>query len=450
MNRLTLPKTTVGIEIAGGDLRIAVVRTLLNRLQLVDIGEVPGFAELSAEDRRIKIQELRRRRPFPGSHVYLVLPQSEGVTRQVELPAAVRGGRNKLDQIVGLQLESLSPWPTDDIYWGCSEHPLQADGALIATVVVVPKSTLDPHIEFFQSLGLSLSGVSLAPSSWAEGASVLWQDGPPTLMLGCEREYVEGALVAGRRLHMATETGEDTASSAQKVAGRLLALGRVSDPESIRLIFHGGNIDALDPEPGCALPLSNARPDSGHRFGAVAAALMGLRRGQFAANVLPAEMRYRSSRMQLVPTAALLLVALAAGLLFLLREPYQSTLYASRIDAEIERVAASTGEIAGQSERLDRQEERYRVLAGHIRNRDRNLEVLNALARLLPETAWVSNYNYQDGRVTIEGFAQDTAELQRLLEDSPLLGGVRLTAPLTRAASGRDRFTIQFNVEGAP
>ena len=450
-----LPKTTVGIELAGPDLRIAIVRSFLNRRRLVHVFEISGFSTLSDDEKRQRLTDLRKKQGLPQSRVHLALPHDLGVIRQIELPVEVR---TRVEQVVRLQLDTFAPWPVDDIYWGfSSESPRKGAKTLTATISMIPKSALDSQIELFGSVGLPLSGVSLSAVAWVQGVSDMWVDSRPTIILGCEEGYVEGALLHGPKLFAATQKGNETALHARAIVEKLVALGRVVSPEDVRLITHGAAVESLpggsdeSEDASVRLPMENAHPGSIRKFGAIAAAGMGLGGGSFDVNVLPAEMRYRASQLRLVPTYILAVLAVLSGVLLLAREPYQNTLYAARIESEIQRLAGGVDEISEQGTRLNQMDERYRALVGHIRSRDRNLEILETLATALPATAWLSNYSYQDGSITISGFAENTADLQRFLEDSPLLQGVRFTGPVTRdPSSGRNQFRISATLQGVP
>src|SRR5262245_61709928 len=117
---MIVPKNSVGIEIAGHDLRLAVLRSIWGRLKLVGQHRIVGFDTLS-EDERIKaVQALFKKSRIPVSRVYLAISREQGIVRQMDLPADTG---QKLSSIVKLQVETLSPWPLDEIYWDFSAEP---------------------------------------------------------------------------------------------------------------------------------------------------------------------------------------------------------------------------------------------------------------------------------------------------------------------------------------
>ena len=444
-----IPKTTVGLELVGGTLRIAVIRSFLNRRRLLGTFEIPDFTSLSPADQRRQLLDLRKKHRFSGSRVHLAVPHGDGVVRQIVLPLEVQ---DKLDDVLGLQMESLSPWPVDEVYWTyLKAPPAKGDRTLLVTVVVVPRTTLDAYAALFRSAGLPLRGATISVAAWAEGASVLWGAAAPTIILGCEEGHVDGVVATGRKFFTTSEaTGSDAVAGARSAVGQLMALARVPDLEGVRLVACGPTADRLPEEPSVRLPLEDAPAGAGLKFGVIAAALAGISKSGCAPNVLPLAMRYRQSQRQFVPAYALVLLIAVVLLAMGLREPFQSRLYASRIEQEIERIAPQVDQVADREAQLLAAEDRFEALAGHVSNENRALDALYFLATTLPDTDWISDYRYEDGRVTISGLAADTSLLQGLIEEGALFEEVQFAGAVTPDPSGSNRFTLEMTLEAAP
>lgn len=437
--------TSVGLEISGRDLRIAVLRSVLGKLRLVQSLEISGFVDLGAEEQRVSIRKAVEKQKLPAGRVYLSLPRDRGIVRQIEFPVEVR---EKLRSAVTLQLETLCPWPIDEIYWDFAEEaPKKSAKTVSATVVMIPRTALDPWIGFFKSVKLPLSGASLSAVSCAHGVRALWTGEVPTVVLDCEGGYVEASLVQGDRLTSVTETAEETPGAAKAAVDRLLSLGRVASPESARVIVYGATSGSLEDVERVALPIENAKLESSARFGAIASALSGLKKTAFDSNLVPRQLRYRQNQVQFIPAYALVALTVLLGVAMAAREPYQTMVYASKLDAEIRKIAPEVREVSSQEAELNKLSEKYRALAAHLQARDHNLEVMRELSRSLPPTAWLTSYSYQDGAVTISGFAAAASEVQKVLEDAALFKDVQFTTSVTRDASGKDRFTLKASVE---
>jgi general secretion pathway protein L len=404
--------------------------------------------DLGPDDRKAALARLLKQDKVPAARVFLSLPRDQGVLRQMEFPVEVG---DKLRQAITLQLETLSPWPVEDVYWDFAKDPAR-HGAKSTTVsvIIVPRTTLDPWLEFFRSSKLPLSGALLSSMSCANAIAALWRDNVPTIVLDCETNYVEGALIQGSRVGSLTIQGETVTEQARAVVERLLSQGRVASPETARLLVYGSAAASVDAESMPALPIEDVKSGSMESFGAIAASLAGLKRTMFEANLVPKGMRHHRSQLQLMPTYLLLLLALVAGIALLTRNSFQLNAYAARIDSEIQKVAPQVRDVSLQEAQLNELSLKHRALTAHFQSRDSNLEVLRELARLLPQPAWLASYSYQGGTITISGFADAASEVQKILEDSPLFKDALFTSSVTRDAIGKDRFTLKATVEVAP
>src|SRR6267378_3077349 len=149
----------VGVEVGEKDLSLAVVRRSFGKLQLRAMHRIADFVTLNNDDRKKAIQALLKKNRIPTSRVYLTLPRDQGVLRQIDLPAQL--GR-KLSEVVGIQVEALSPWPVAEIYWDfAAESPVKSrktgQKLIMITIVIIPRPSLDSWIAFFKSAGVPLS-----------------------------------------------------------------------------------------------------------------------------------------------------------------------------------------------------------------------------------------------------------------------------------------------------
>ena len=131
----------------------------------------------------------------------------------------------------------------------------------------------------------------------------------------------------------------------------------------------------------------------------------------------------------------------------LLRESYQSTVYASKLDQEIRITSPQARQVSAQAVELDRLALKYRALLANLQQKDYALESLRELSAALPPTAWLTNYVYQDGTVTISGTAASASEVQKVLEDTPLFRDVQFTSSVARDPDGREHFSLKASIE---
>lgn len=77
------------------------------------------------------------------------------------------------------------------------------------------------------------------------------------------------------------------------------------------------------------------------------------------------------------------------------------------------------------------------------------VEILDALTRLLPDTAWVSDFRLDGGTLDFSGEAESAAGLISVLENSDLFAQAAFTAPVTRdGRGGKESFSLRVHVEG--
>src|SRR5690349_3547287 len=199
-------RSAVGIEICDRDLRLAVTRSNFGKVRLISIFRIPGFMDLSEEERRKGLRALVKRERIPTGHVYLTLPREQGIVRQVDLPSQMT---QKLADVVKLQVETLSPWPLDEIYWDFAQDQQKNRKFTTITIALLPRNQLDPWIAFFKSAGVPLSGAALSSLAYAHGAITFWKDSAPSLILHREQSYSEGVLVHGNRIAALTTSTAD-------------------------------------------------------------------------------------------------------------------------------------------------------------------------------------------------------------------------------------------------
>jgi len=325
-------QTTVRIEITESSLRIDVVQSRFGKVRIVSSEEITGFTNLDKTAQKAVVADLGRKYGLARRRVFLTIPRQFGLTRQIELPVEVG---SQLGSAVALQIESLSPWPLGEVYWGhAAEKSTRNAKTLSVTVGIIPRSILDPFLALFRSADVLLSGATLS--------------------------------------------------------------------------------------------------------------------GIAQVNVIPERNRYRRDHLRLVPTYALVGLVALMGAAFVLREPYQWSVYGASLQSEIESVKPAVSEVSAREEELTKASRDYEALRSRVETYDSNLEALRALARVMPPDCWVSSYSAQGRTLTLSGFAQSAVAVQKALEESPMFEDVQFSSPVVRDASGKDRFSIKAALTVTP
>jgi len=320
MKRVSLPENIWRIDARTEDLTVRLVRRAMSKERVLKTTAISG------SEKREKLPIVLGK---SSNRAFLTLSRDQGIVRQLQLPADVQ---QNLKSALALQIEAISAWPEQEVYWDYTvERPSDKSKWLQITIVIVPRSVLDPWLQLFESCGPPLSGATL-----------------------------EG----------------------------------------------------------------------------------------FDVNVIPAQMRRRSARAQLIATCVLAAAVVILGIAFLLRQPYQERVYAAQIQAEISRLDPEVKSLVREESELSALTKRYDQLQKYWKDRDANLESLNTLATALPPDTFIINYRYQAETVNVSGLSNSALAVQDTLEKSPVFKDVQFAAPITRDPSGKDRFTLTMSIEG--
>ncbi len=147
-------------------------------------------------------------------------------------------------------------------------------------------------------------------------------------------------------------------------------------------------------------------------------------------------------RRLLLPALALLVVALGVAVVAGAYERNQQA-----ADALAARVDHARGE-ARISLHLQRDIAGARQRAAFLVKQKQGLMVAQLLAettRMLPDGSWLTELEYQDGEVRIQGLSSSAASLIALFDASPLFSDAQFRAPLMQA-QGMERFDLSFKI----
>ena len=76
------------------------------------------------------------------------------------------------------------------------------------------------------------------------------------------------------------------------------------------------------------------------------------------------------------------------------------------------------------------------------------IQILNNLTRLVPDDAWVSRFNYKDGKIQIVIHAPESSSIVQLVEGSDQFSEAKMmTAVRKDKNTNRERFTLSFSAK---
>jgi general secretion pathway protein L len=163
--------------------------------------------------------------------------------------------------------------------------------------------------------------------------------------------------------------------------------------------------------------------------------------------VPPAEARKLAARRRVVPMLAALACVLVLGVIGGAYLRGQSV-----ADDLSERVAQA--QIKAQDvERLQRQiaaSEKGAALLARQKRSPATVQVLAEVTRVLPDGAWIYEFEMSGGEVRIHGFAHAAESLIAQFDASPLFGDAQFRSPLMQGPNvGLERFDLSFKIKAA-
>lgn len=142
---------------------------------------------------------------------------------------------------------------------------------------------------------------------------------------------------------------------------------------------------------------------------------------------------------------AVLALALSGTALYSASSRYEAALASLKVETEAARAKAQSSRQALDTSEAARRdvEAMTKIKAARVPA----VEILDTLTRLIPDTAWVSDYRIEGDRLEFSGEAESAAPLVSIIENSELFSDASFTAPVTREdRRGRERFSLSATI----
>ena len=158
--------------------------------------------------------------------------------------------------------------------------------------------------------------------------------------------------------------------------------------------------------------------------------------------------RHHAFRGQQSGKSKLLMSAAVILLLFILGSAYAYGTHrqAIQLRAIISEIRPRVEKIEADKERLDA----LSAIAQELKKREEIptvLMVLNETTRLIPDDAWLFDFQINSGKVKIAGFSPDPSKLIGVISSSPLFADAKFLAPVTTSPNGAgQRFELSFSL----
>lgn len=159
---------------------------------------------------------------------------------------------------------------------------------------------------------------------------------------------------------------------------------------------------------------------------------------------LPGDFRLRTTKGLNRTLITLNLVALAAAALIPI---YQQERYIDSLQQRADGARAAAMASVEVQDRIDAMEKR-RALFEQAKSGPGAVEVIEELARIIPDGTWLHRLDLKNGELQFQGLSDAASALIGVVESSPMFREARFGSPITRdARSGKERFHISVKLE---
>ena len=455
---------SVGLYVTRNHVVLARLSKDLTRLSLVEqqVREFEAGGDPAAR-RHSLTQAIRSLLPHfnpARDPCYLCLSLDQAVSCQVFFPQAVA---ENLTQVLDYEVGRLVPFRRDEMYYDYLVAGKKGD-KLAVLLFAVPRRTLDEVLDALVVFGIKPRGVDTSATALAN------------YLLFCHGESAGPALFLGAYNGSWEMIGLDRSTDGWKRQraemlfayslpaadwARLPSRELVHDwhLENAKFFTLGSNGEMLSSFIGELGPVTDLAAQGGEKLNgefrvgndmllpALGAALRGLREARFSVNLLPQPVRQVEKRglsgLNLFFVVFLLLALAAWGGSY----PLKDEIRLRQLQTENRKFAPAVEALQREDEELTRANKELTLLLSLRNRRGEVLQILDELSRVVPDTAYLSNFRYRDGGIELQGNAENTSNLVPILERSPVFKNVGFNAPSNRGRDNRETFSLKAEME---
>lgn len=457
-----LPQESIGIDLTPERVDIAYLKGSPRSVR-VAAWERHAVDARSPRNEQIRtiaahIREFIFRHRLASVGIHLGLPAEKIILRRIALPTAVA---ENLTETLQYEIEKYVPLPAEEIriahrIMGVDKERKQLDLLLVTT----RRKEIDDYLSLINQLEANVCAIEPTVVGMADLMNFIDPEGfkaNPILMHPRSGQLEIIGIKGGQADFVRLIPLDSQAPSLeQQIADAFRPLaGPATDDAPARAVWVLGESRAEGTVASLDAALDNTfrfkEVDGGPAgweaaAGAAALAFRGVRNAEPEINFLPEELRRKPSRAGRYLTVALLLLALAAGAVWVGSHILHGRMVVNRLDREIARLEQEIKDI----EKLEAQIETLGQRKAYLENLGQTslpaLEVLRELSRILPNTAWIRAFNLTGGKTQIDGFADTASDLIPLLDASPMFTNVGFLSVITKGRDGKEKFKIGFEV----
>lgn len=426
-----------------------------------DVREIALKAEHDSRERALRQAILSLLPHFSAGRdsLYICVPQDQAIVQTVYLPQAAEAN---LQQVLEYEIERQLPFTRDEIFY--DYLPMGKRGDKIGLYLfAIPKKHLAGVLDVLGSFGIVPSGVETTATALAN------------YLLFCKKDLAGCAAIVGGHADDREIIGVRASAAGWTQAPELLFSHRVPDAEwsegigkeliaeclrqapklygwgEAERVFHSANGEKVECEDLCILAsekLGGSADVSAATLPAIGAALRGVREARFETNFLRPAGEDRGARnslslMNSVMVGLLVLLLLGWGISY----PIKDELRLKQLQQENQKTEPSVEALRREEAQLQAVRKEVQFLSDIHRRKGEVLRVLDELSKVVPTSAYLSNFRYRNGVLEVQGNAENASTLIPLLEKSPLFENVAFNAPSNRGRDNRETFSLKAELE---
>jgi general secretion pathway protein L len=162
-------------------------------------------------------------------------------------------------------------------------------------------------------------------------------------------------------------------------------------------------------------------------------------------NLLPGDSVHETRENRLRRALALLSLILAVTAVVIPLQRQRATV--AQLEAEVTAARAEAEEGLAMRDRLEQLTRSAQFLVADKNRQPLVVQVLDELTRLVPDQAYIIQFELRDQTVEIQGFAATASDLIAVLEQSPLFKAPQFRSPVTQdRRSGAERFHVSVEL----
>lgn len=420
--------TGIGIEIAGENLSVTVVRVRPSGVRVLGELAIPRFDQQTASEWGATFSNFAKKLAVAHLSAAVLLPRDEVIVRQVALPGV---SDKDLAAAIRFEIDSLNPYSEEDAVFDWAR--IGKSSSIL--VGITRRSVLERYITRFAEAGVKVASFTFsAPAIYsalrvfstppAEGFLVLEESGDELEVYG---ESPARPMFSARV--------DRSAASARTLAIAELRLAPGTEPEAL----HSKLPQPLEVPSGYDLPRAS--------LAYAAAVSSACRPHPLAVNLLPREQRQFTSRLRFVPAITLASLALLLFIAVIVYPRYADAQYLGMLRAEIRKLEPPARKAVELDRKIAITRNRAQTLDSFRARTREDLEAMSEATKLLTPPTWLTSLQLSRDSFAVSGEAEQAAALLKVLDGSHQFHGSAFSIPITRGQNG-DLFTIRSARQG--